>query len=132
MSGIKTILIVDDDSTVLDLLTRALSGYRVWAARDPDEGLRIARGLPLIDLLITDFMMPEMTGDELLARVRALRPSVKVMILTGHSDLLDTEGPSWWTGEAHLAKPVELRAVRTMVANLIGPPAAPDEKHPDR
>ncbi len=92
----------------------------------------MARSLTAIDLLITDFMMPEMTGDELLARVRALRPGVKVLILTGHSDLLDAEGPSWWTSEAHLAKPVELKAVRAIVAELIGPPAVSDEKHPDR
>jgi CheY-like chemotaxis protein len=70
----KSILIVDDDRTILDVLTRALKGYRVWAARDPDEGLQVALGLTALDLLITDFMMPSMTGDELLARVRAMRP----------------------------------------------------------
>ena len=119
----KNILIVDDDRTVLDVLTRALEGYRVWAARDPDEGLMIAGGLASLDLLITDFMMPSMMGDELIGRLRAVRPQLKALILTGHSDLLDAENPPWWASEPHLPKPVELQHVRAIVTSLIGPPA---------
>ena len=119
----KTILVVDDDSAVLDVVGRALEGYRVWLARDPDEGLHMAASLPTLELLVTDFMMPSMTGDELIGWLRAERPSLKVLILTGHSDLLDRENPPWWTREAHLPKPVELARLRAMVADLIGPPA---------
>jgi CheY-like chemotaxis protein len=39
----KTILVVDDDSAVLDVVGRALEGYRVWLARDPDEGMQMRR-----------------------------------------------------------------------------------------
>jgi CheY-like chemotaxis protein len=120
---VKNILVVDDDRTVLDVLTRALAGYRVWAARDPDEGLMMAGNLASLDLLITDFMMPSMMGDELIGRLRAKRPELKVLILTGHSELLDAENPPWWTSEPHLSKPVELQSVRAVVASLIGPPA---------
>lgn len=120
----KTILVVDDDSAVLELLGRALGGYRVWLARDPDEGLQLAGNLARVDLLITDFMMPSMTGDELIGWLRAKRPDLKVLILTGHSDLLDKENPAWWAQEAHLPKPVELTRLRAAVADLIGPPSA--------
>ena len=118
----KNILVVDDDSSVLEILRRALEGYRVWTARDPDEGLVIAGTLLSLDLLITDFMMPSMMGDELVGRLRAVRPELKVLILTGHSDLLDQENPPWWANEPHLAKPVQLQQVRTKVRELIGPP----------
>jgi two-component system cell cycle sensor histidine kinase/response regulator CckA len=118
----KTILVVDDDSAVLEVVGRALEGYRVWLARDPDEGMQMAASLPTLELLVTDFMMPSMTGDELIGWLRAERPGLKVLILTGHSDLLDRENPSWWTQEAHLPKPVELARLRAKVAELIGPP----------
>jgi CheY-like chemotaxis protein len=120
---VKNILIVDDDGAVLDVLARALKGYRVVVAREPYEGLQVAKGLLPLDLLITDFMMPSMMGDELVRRLRAERPDVKVLILTAHSDLLDAEHPAWWTNEPHLSKPLQLPLVRTMVARLIGPPA---------
>jgi two-component system cell cycle sensor histidine kinase/response regulator CckA len=118
----KTILVVDDDSAVLDVVGRALEGYRVWLARDPDEGMQMAAGLPTLELLVTDFMMPSMTGDELIGWLRAERPGLKVLILTGHSDLLDRENPPWWAQEAHLPKPIELARLRATVADLIGPP----------
>jgi two-component system, cell cycle sensor histidine kinase and response regulator CckA len=118
----KTILVVDDDSAVLDVVGRALEGYRVWLARDPDEGMQMAASLPTLELLVTDFLMPSMTGEELIGWLRAERPGLKVLILTGHSELLDRENPPWWAQEAHLPKPVELARLRTMVADLIGPP----------
>ena len=118
----KTILVVDDDSAVLDVVGRALEGYRVWLARDPDEGMRMAASLPTLELLVTDFLMPSMTGDELIGWLRAERPGLKVLILTGHSELLDRENMPWWAQEAHLPKPVELARLRAMVADLIGPP----------
>ena len=80
----RTILVVDDDSAVLDVAGRALEGYRVWLACDPDEGMQIAASLPTLELLVTDFMTPSMTGDELIGWLRAERPSLKVLILTGH------------------------------------------------
>ena len=118
----KNILIVDDDRAVLEVLGRALTGYRVWLAYGSEEGLRTAGGLMSLDLLITDFLMPEMMGDELAGRLRAVRPNLKVLILTGHSDLLDRENPPWWANEPHLAKPVELGRLQEVVAELIGPP----------
>ena len=124
MSNLKNILVVDDDGAVLDVLARALKGYHVRVARDPYEGLQVAKGLTPLDLLITDFMMPSMMGDELVGRLRAERPDVKVLIVTAHGDLLDTERPGWWTDEPHLSKPLQLERVRAMVTDLIGPPAA--------
>ena len=116
----KTILIVDDDSSVLQMLARALDAYDLGVARDGYEALALAERHPALDLLITDYLMPEMTGDELIARLRELRPNLKTLIITGHGDVLDREAPEWWRAEPHLAKPFRIQALRDAVAALLG------------
>ena len=118
----KTILIVDDDRSALDVVVRALKGYRLYFARDADEGLMTALNLIALDLLVTDYLMPSMTGDELIARIREKRPSLKVLIVTGHADILEGENLAWWKAEAHVAKPFALDELRQAVFNLIGHP----------
>jgi DNA-binding NtrC family response regulator len=119
---VKRILIVDDDSSVLNFLQRALGGYAVVTARDPDEALHAAATITSLDLLITDYLMPSMTGDELVARMREQRPGLNVLMLTAHSDILDAEGQAWWANETHLAKPLAIGTLRETVSRLIGPP----------
>ena len=114
----KRILIVDDDTSVLQMLTRALTSYDLTVAHDGQEALAVAHGRPL-DLLITDYLMPEMTGDELIARMRAQRPDLKALVITGHGDVLDRESPDWWREVAHLAKPFRIQALRDAVENLL-------------
>jgi CheY-like chemotaxis protein len=120
---VKHILIVDDDSSVLDLVSRTLRTYRLWLARDPDEALHVAGNLGSLDLLITDYLMPSMTGEELIGHIREQWPALKVLILTGHAALLQAENPPWWANEAHLEKPFEIGELRAMVTGLIGPPS---------
>lgn len=118
----KHILVVDDDSSVLKFLGRALDGYRVSLARDPDEALTVASNVGSLDLVITDYMMPSMTGAELIGRLREKRPVLNILILTAHQAILDVEQPQWWANEVHLGKPVEIATLRAAVAKLIGPP----------
>ena len=115
----KRILVVDDDSSVLQMLSRALNGYDLLIARDGHEALALAVQQPPLDLLITDYLMPEMTGDELIARMRELRPNLKALVITGHGDVLDREAPEWWRAEPHLSKPFRIQALRDAVAALI-------------
>ena len=116
----KRILVVDDDSSVLQMLTRALDAYELTLARDGMEALALAKMQPTLDLLITDYLMPEMTGDELIARIREQRPQLKALVITGHGDLLDRESPDWWRAEPHLSKPFRIQALRDAVETLIG------------
>ena len=115
----KHILVVDDDRSVLNMLTRALSAYDLTVARCGSEALLLAHQCEP-DLLITDYLMPEMTGDELIARMRVLRPGLKALVITGHGDVLDRELPNWWQSEAHLAKPFRIQTLREIVTTLIG------------
>lgn len=119
--AVKHILLVDDDALMLSLMSRALPDFQLTVARDGGEALAIASQLP-IDLLITDYLMPSMTGDELIGRLRERRPDLKVLIVTGHGDVLANENLDWWHTEAHLAKPFRVDALREAVIRLIGLP----------
>ena len=82
----QSILVVDDDPDVLELVGRVLrrAGADVTTVATGREGLRaIADGSCRPTLLLTDINMPVMGGIELSARVRALRPTVRVVMMTG-------------------------------------------------
>jgi CheY-like chemotaxis protein len=91
--GAETILLVEDDETVRRAARRILerAGYRVHEARDGSEALALARtdahGHALhVDLVLTDIVMPEMSGPELADRLRAVRPDVPVLFMSGYTD----------------------------------------------
>jgi DNA-binding response OmpR family regulator len=81
-----TILLVEDEKGVRDLIRSMLiqHGYRVLSAGDCEVALKIARSHPAsIDLLIADIVMPGLNGPELARRLRALRPNLKVLFMSG-------------------------------------------------
>jgi CheY-like chemotaxis protein len=114
----KHILVVDDDVSILSLLSRALASYDLTVAHDGAEALALSGGRT-VDLLITDYLMPEMTGDELIARLREEQPDLKALVITGHGDILDREAPQWWREVPHLAKPFRLQTLHEAVNTLL-------------
>ena len=117
----KHVLLVDDDQSVLQFMGRALgSDYHLTVARDGFEAWAAAERMIHIDLIITDYFMPSMFGDELIARARERQPGVQTLMVTGHCDELDREAPPWWQGQPHLDKPVRLDALRERVTAMIG------------
>jgi DNA-binding response OmpR family regulator len=82
------LLFVDDDNLVRELLGEALQhhGYDVVQAEDAKAALAwLATGQP-VDLMITDFAMPDMNGLELIAEVLPSRPDLPIFLLTGYAD----------------------------------------------
>jgi two-component system, cell cycle sensor histidine kinase and response regulator CckA len=95
-SGCETLLVVEDEPYVRKIVRRALerSGYRVLLARDGEDAIaQAARFEERIDLLITDVVMPGMSGAELAAQVRAARPALEVLYMSGYTDdVISTHG----------------------------------------
>lgn len=115
-----TVLVVDDEPLIRQISRRTLEahGYLVTeAATGPDAIELLSHGTPL-DLLIADLDMPELTGDEMVRRIRAARPDLKVLYVTGHIDLLLDARPLW-DGEAFLEKPFNAVGLREAVALLL-------------
>jgi CheY-like chemotaxis protein len=80
------IMIVDDDPTFLELLRRMLRhhGYTVMVASSGEAALRMSQCHPgHIDLLLTDIIMPSMSGPSLAARLLAQRPQTRVLFISG-------------------------------------------------
>ena len=87
--GTGTVLMVEDADAVRAFAARVLArcGYRVVEARDGREALEAAlRPDEAIDLVLTDVVMPEMSGAELARRIREARPGVPVAYMTGYAD----------------------------------------------
>jgi len=89
----ETILIVEDEAAILKLAVRILveMGYQVISAGTPGQALEVAaehaKGGPLgvIDLLLTDVIMPEMNGRELAERLRATYPDLRTLFMSGYT-----------------------------------------------
>ncbi len=96
--GAETVLLVEDEGSVRDLAREILEtrGYTVLEARDGAQALGIAErhGGP-IALLLTDVVMPGMSGPELARRLTGLRPGLKVLYVSGYTDrgVAPGEGP---------------------------------------
>ncbi len=95
-TGGETILVVEDQTEILMLTQRALTarGYTVLAADGPEKALAISRAHPAaIDLLLTDVMMPAMSGPDLARVIAAERPIARLLFMSGFSaDLIASDG----------------------------------------
>jgi two-component system, cell cycle sensor histidine kinase and response regulator CckA len=115
----ETILLVDDDPEVLSLAADILraAGYTVLSTGDPGEALRIARTRrERLHLLLTDVVMPLMSGRQLAEELRAIRSEVKVLFMSAYSieiveDYLILLAP----GEPFVVKPFTMAELRRKV-----------------
>lgn len=95
------------------------AGYRTVVASDGPDAIDMASKLTSLDMLVTDVMMPEMTGDELAPRLRQNQPSLKVLYLTGYADKLFKEKVTLWQDEAYLDKPCSIKSLLQAVSLLL-------------
>jgi CheY-like chemotaxis protein len=109
-----TVLVVDDDPAMLEVLSRILrrEHFDLLTATDGNDALAKARSAGNLALLVTDYDMPGLTGNELADRVREMYPDVKILFQSGFSDLLFTEEGSLGDGTAFLRKPFTARGLR--------------------
>ncbi len=113
-----TILVVDDDALItlnmVDQLTDL--GHKALEAYSGREALSILQSRSDIDLLITDFSMPGMTGVELAEAALALHPALRVLLTTGYAEL--PEGIACTL--PRLEKPFREEELQAKIADLLG------------
>ncbi|MDQ8154793.1 MAG: PAS domain S-box protein [Gemmatimonadota bacterium] len=109
--GHETILLVEDEPAILHLAERALAthGYRVLCAEHPDRALQLAADHSgTIDLLLTDVIMPRLSGNDLAVMLAAVRPQMKLLFMSGYSAGTLAAHGIQEEGRHFLAKPFRL------------------------
>jgi CheY-like chemotaxis protein len=122
--GHETILLVEDDDQVRQVASEILrlNGYRVLIAGSPREALALGADLAeRIELLVTDVVMPELSGKQLAERLRQARPDLRVLYMSGYADRsFEAEGSL--AGAAFLQKPVTPDLLTGLVRGLLDTP----------
>jgi len=120
-TGHGHVLVVEDEPAVARVVSRLLAeaGYTFDAPGSSDLALQFIRAGRPVDLLITDVMMPGLTGPELTRQVHHLRPGLPVLFISGHiaGTLEDTDRLD--AGTALLEKPFTREALRAAVESLL-------------
>jgi CheY-like chemotaxis protein len=119
LHGTETILVVDDEQLMLTMAETILTefGYHVLTAGSGQKAMAIlSREDTKVDLLITDLVMPVMSGRELVERALQLRPATKILCMSGYLMPADRQ-----SGMAYLQKPFTSRALLAKVKLLAGP-----------
>jgi CheY-like chemotaxis protein len=120
--GRETILLVEDEENVLRLVRGLLarSGYTVLVATSPEQALELEMDCQvIIDLLVTDLVMPGMNGHELAERLIARRPDLKCLYMSGYpADVIAHHG-SLSLGQRLIQKPFGLRLLARSVRETL-------------
>lgn len=115
------ILVVDDSDEVVDYLKKQLSaGYNVFTASNGKKALELATA-ELPDLIITDVVMPELDGIELLKRLKSnvTTNHIPIVLLTARGEIVDRLKGLDYGADAYIAKPFVLSELEVVVNNLI-------------
>jgi CheY-like chemotaxis protein len=111
----RRVMVVDDDPMMMEVLVRILQreNYELMVAASGPEALEKAGAITEpIDLLITDYAMPEMKGHELADQMRRRYPALRVLYQTGFSGMLFRDRVELEEGAAFLEKPFTARGLR--------------------
>jgi two-component system cell cycle sensor histidine kinase/response regulator CckA len=122
LSGTETILLVEDEEAVRRLVRQTLEqqGYRVVVAASGTEALAMAQKHPgLIQLVITDVVMPQMGGQQLAERLKAMRPEIQVLYVSGYTESAMARSGSRAKGGTFLQKPFTPMALMRRVRGLL-------------
>lgn len=116
-----TILCVDDEDFILTMLERvfSLAGYNVLLANSPAEGIRLAQSNK-IDVLIADYQMPEMTGIEMIKKIKLTNPNPIKLVLTGQANEQDLQNALEENLiEKWLSKPINPKLLKSELEALL-------------
>jgi CheY-like chemotaxis protein len=120
----RRVLVVDDEQIVCDSVEMMLSfdGHSVRTATRGAEALARLDQEPF-DLILIDYAMPEMKGDELARRIKQRYPALPIVMITAHAELLESTGVPLPGVAMIISKPFMLEALREAVAKCCPAPA---------
>jgi two-component system cell cycle sensor histidine kinase/response regulator CckA len=122
LAGVETILLVEDESAVRTFVARSLrqQGYQVLDASNGGEALVVAeQHTGVIHLLLTDVIMPRMSGKQLSERLRALRTDVRVLYMSGYAEEIIAPHGVLEAGAAFIEKPLTAEALGRKVREVL-------------
>lgn len=117
-----SILVVEDDPAVRRVAKRILrnAGYRVQTAAHGEEALALSQEAAKgFDLLLTDLVMPRMSGLELAERLEKLSPGLRTLFVSGYTDALLPAEETWQANRAFIAKPFAAESLTQKVRELL-------------
>ena len=117
------ILVVDDDSQVREVLKILLSmaGHEVYEASTAKKAIESYKQHP-VDIIITDILMPDKDGLELIQEVRRLNPGAKIIAMSGGGQIGSQEYLSWakkFGAKHHLSKPIPRKELLEVVEAVL-------------
>ncbi|MDH5545204.1 MAG: PAS domain S-box protein [Gammaproteobacteria bacterium] len=115
------VLVVDDEESIVELygILFEMYGYEVTAMTDPKAALELVKQNPYaFDVIVTDYTMPGITGEELSRQILALREDMPILMCTGYSERMDEKKAHAMGIRAFLMKPVEPLRILESVAEL--------------
>lgn len=121
--GTGTILLVEDDDMVRRVAKTMLKsiGYKVLAAENPEKALVLCKKKDIsIDLLITDVVMPGLSGAELRDKIEALRPGIRVLFMSGYTSDVIVHHGVLEKGVYFIHKPFTLNDLSRKVSEMLG------------
>ncbi|GBQ44985.1 nitrogen regulation protein NR(I) [Komagataeibacter sucrofermentans] len=124
--SLPTILVADDDRSIRTVLSQALgrAGYQVRATAQAStlwQWVEEGEG----DLVITDVVMPDENGLDLIPRIRRIRPDLRVVVMSAQSTLMTAVKATQRGAFEYLPKPFDLKEVLAVVARALATPAMP-------
>ncbi len=123
--GSGTVLLIEDDDIVGRMTAKMLEhmGYAVLLAESPAEAVEICSQERQIDLVISDVVMPGMSGREAVDRILALRPGVRVLYMSGYSPETVREKGVDGSAPNFIQKPFDINALNDKIKAALGEPA---------
>jgi two-component system cell cycle sensor histidine kinase/response regulator CckA len=121
-SSSETVLVLEDEDQVRRVVLAMLQrgGYRVIEATRAEEALEIARDPSrTVDLLLTDIVMPGMSGPEVVRKIREIRPDLKAICMSGYTDDTVVRHGILESGIAFLQKPITPDSLRQKVRSVL-------------
>ena len=114
------ILVIDDEAAQRDVLTGYLKkkGYQIFAASSGKEGIEITKNEP-VDIILSDFKMPDLNGIEVLEQVKKMNPEISFVIVTAYGTVENAVKAMRLGAFDYISKPVDLDELDLMIERII-------------